>query len=65
VAQGIAFYPTRDGTVHVIELGNTPKTLAKNKFTDGGQVISTPAISDGELFLRSSKSLYCIAPVEK
>jgi hypothetical protein len=61
VAGNIAYYPTRDGTVHVLEFGESLKTLSKNKFADSGQVVSTPAISDGELFLRSSKYLYCVA----
>lgn len=61
VADGKLYYATRDGTVYVVELGDAFKLLGKNKFDDGGEVISTPAISDGEIFLRTSKSMFCIA----
>lgn len=64
VADGKVFYPARDGTVYVLELGEKFKQLAKNKFSDGGQIVSTPAISAGQIFLRSSKYLYCIAKTE-
>jgi outer membrane protein assembly factor BamB len=64
VADGKIYYATRDGTVHVIALGPTFNVLAKNKFSDSGEVVSTPAISDGEIYLRSSKFLYCIAQSE-
>ncbi len=64
VSDGKMYFPSRDGTVYVIELGEKFKLLGKNKFTDSGQVVSTPAISDGQLFLRSSKYLYCIANSE-
>lgn len=60
-ADGKMYYPTRDGTVYVIELGDSFKLLGTNKFADGGEMISTPAISDGQLFMRTSKRLYCVA----
>ena len=38
------------------------KLLAQNHFAPGsGDFSSTPAISDGQLFIRSSKFLYCVA----
>ncbi len=64
VADGKMYYPTRDGTVYVIELGEKYKLLGKNKFSDDGQVVSTPAISGGQVFLRSSTNLYCIAQAD-
>jgi outer membrane protein assembly factor BamB len=64
VADGKLYYAARDGTVFVIELGPEFKLLAKNKFTDSGEISSTPAISDGQIFVRSSKSLYCIVQAD-
>jgi hypothetical protein len=38
------------------------KLLGQNSLaSDGGEFSSTPAISDGELFIRSTKYLYCVA----
>ena len=38
------------------------KLLGQNSLaSDGGDFSSTPAISDGALFIRSSKYLYCVA----
>ena len=38
------------------------KLLGQNSLaSEGADFSSTPAISDGELFVRSSKYLYCIA----
>ena len=36
------------------------KQIAANAFTDGGDFSASPAISDGQLFIRSTKKLYCI-----
>ena len=61
VADGKMYYSTRDGTIYVIELGESFKLLGKNKFDDSGEIVSTPAISDGQVFVRTSKRLYCVA----
>ena len=50
--------------MYVIELGDTFKLLGKNKFEDSGEISSTPAISGGEVYLRTSKRLYCVAKTE-
>ena len=50
-----------NGDVLVFSLGEEPKQIASNRLGDGGQYNATPAVSNGELFLRSMKSLYCIA----
>jgi len=56
------YFVTRSGKVHVISLGDEFKELAVNQFTDGGEFNATPAISNGELFIRSTTHLYCVGP---
>jgi outer membrane protein assembly factor BamB len=62
IADGKIFYTTRSGTVYVIKSGPDFAQLAANQMTNDVEDFSaTPAVSDGELFLRSSKRLYCVA----
>ena len=60
-ADGKIFYAARNGEVFVLEAGTHFKLLATNRFADEGQVASTPAISNGELLIRSSTHLYCVS----
>ncbi|MEE8452366.1 MAG: PQQ-binding-like beta-propeller repeat protein [Thermoguttaceae bacterium] len=48
-----------DGTV-VLAAGREFKVLAKNQLGDESVFNATPLISNGQLFLRSDKALYCI-----
>jgi len=65
MADGKIYFTSRGGAVHVFEEGPEFKQLAVNKMTDEVEDFSsTPAVSDGELFLRSSKHLYCVAKLE-
>lgn len=59
-ADGKIYYVTRSGVAYVIQMGEEFKQLAANTFTDGGDFSASPAISDGQLFIRSTKKLYCI-----
>ncbi len=60
-ANGRIFYVTSDGTCHVIEGGERFKLLASNKVTEDRESFGgTPAISDGRIYLRSDRHLYCI-----
>ncbi len=60
-ADGKLYYTRRNGDVYVFALGREFKQLAINKFEGEADYSSTPAIADGQIFLRSSKKLYCIA----
>jgi hypothetical protein len=52
----------RTGTTFIIGAATTLEKLAENHLQqDPGPFNATPAVSDGELFLRSDKMLYCIA----
>ena len=67
IANGRVYYLARSGDAFVYSVGPDFKLLAQNRFaSDDGDFSSTPAISDGQLFIRSSKYLYCVAvPVQE
>ena len=71
VAHGKMYFVGRSGETYVVQLGEEFKVLAVNRVSpesDESIFNSTPAISDGDLFIRSSSTLYCIgedAPVVK
>ena len=62
VAGGGHWYQvTRRGDILVVKLGPTFELVSRNKFAaDTSDFSATPAISDGQLFVRSAKNLYCI-----
>ena len=48
--------------MYVFEAGKEFKQLAVNKLTSEAEEFSaTPAVSAGELFIRSNKHLYCVS----
>lgn len=55
------YYSTGDGNIYVFGLGDEPSQVSVNRFDDGGQYNATPAISDGAMYIRSTKSLFCVA----
>jgi hypothetical protein len=62
VAGGKIYFVTGSGETLVIKTGEKFELLARNKVTeDRENFMASPAISDGAIFLRSDKHLYCIA----
>ena len=62
LGDGKIYYVTRGGDIHVIKAGDTFEKLATNRLTSESEDFSaTPAISDGQIFFRSSKHLYCVS----
>lgn len=61
VSNGHLYQVTRRGEVLVLKLGPKFELVARNRI-DGGTAdhSATPAISNGQLFLRSAKTLFCI-----
>lgn len=55
------YYSTGSGDIYVFSLDDKPTQVAVNNFGDGGQYNATPAISDGAMYIRSTKSLFCVA----
>lgn len=65
IGDGKLFYARRSGDVFVVKLGPEFEQLSVNRFASfQGDFHATPAISDGQLFLRSSHTLYCVAGTE-
>jgi outer membrane protein assembly factor BamB len=62
LADGKIYFLTRSGEAYVYATGPEFKLLGRNRFApDGGDFSATPAIGNGELFIRSSKYLYCVS----
>jgi outer membrane protein assembly factor BamB len=61
VADGKLYYLTRSGEMIVIKLSDKFEQLASNRFADDtGDYSATPAVVDGQLFIRSSANLFCV-----
>lgn len=58
-AAGRIYLPGREGTTAVIKAGKAYEVLATNALDDGFD--ASPALVDGEMFLRGHKYLYAIA----
>ena len=59
---GIVYAQTRSSGLFVIEPSDDIKIVAQNKFAQDDSVFNaTPAVDNGQLFLRSDKYLYCVA----
>ncbi len=57
-ADGKIYLSSEDGAVFVIKAGEKFEVLAKNEM--GEVLMATPAISDGMIFVRGLKTLFCI-----
>ena len=56
---GKIYLVNEEGTTTVFRAGDAPKVLAENRL--GEEILATPAIAGGALFLRSDKHLFCVA----
>jgi outer membrane protein assembly factor BamB len=60
-ANGHLYQITRRGETLVVKLGDKFELVARNRFaSDTSDFSATPAISGGQLFLRSARNLYCV-----
>jgi outer membrane protein assembly factor BamB len=59
IADGKLYVAKEEGDTSVVELGDQPKILANNDLKE--PLLATPAISNGAIYLRTEKHLYCIA----
>ena len=57
-AGGLVYFLADDGTMTVVRPGEKLDVVAKNQL--GEFCFASPAISQGQIFLRSEKSLFCI-----
>ena len=61
MADGKIYYTARNGETFVVQVGDKFEQLASNFVTSEREDFSaTPAVSEGNLFIRSSKHLYCV-----
>lgn len=58
IADGKVYVISEDGVATVFEAGPVFKLLAENDL--GEYTLSSPAMSDGQIFLRTTNHLYCI-----
>jgi outer membrane protein assembly factor BamB len=59
-ADGKIYASTRRQGIYVLAAGEKFDQLAHNELDDKTEFVATPAIADGQLFLRSNAYLYCI-----
>jgi outer membrane protein assembly factor BamB len=60
-ADGKIYFVTRNGDIHVLKLGDKFESLAVNRLTSESEDFSaTPAIAGNQIFIRSSKHMYCV-----
>jgi hypothetical protein len=60
VADGKLYYVTRQGGTFVLAAGTKFDQLARNELGDDSVFNATPAVSKGQLLIRSDRFLYCI-----
>ena len=60
LADGHLYFFDDDGTTHVLKANAEFTVLHKNKLAD--ECYASPAISQGQLFIRGLHNLYCIGP---
>jgi outer membrane protein assembly factor BamB len=58
LADGKLYITNEDGLVTVVKAGPEFEILAENDMKD--YTLSSPAVSDGQLFIRTAGYLYCI-----
>jgi outer membrane protein assembly factor BamB len=58
LADGKIYVTNEDGLTSVVKAGPSFEVLAENDFDD--YTLSSPAISDGQIFIRTTKFLYCV-----
>jgi outer membrane protein assembly factor BamB len=58
LADGKIYITNEDGLTSVVKAGPAFELLAQNDFDD--YTLSSPAISEGQIFIRTAKFLYCI-----
>ncbi len=62
IADGLVYMPNDEGVITVIKPGPVFETIAKNSI--GEKMYASPAISNGKIFLRGEKHLYCIGELD-
>ncbi|MEX2214368.1 MAG: PQQ-binding-like beta-propeller repeat protein [Phycisphaeraceae bacterium] len=61
LANGLLYYPTREGRTYVIAARPEFELVATNELERRGTFNGCPAVVDGKLLIRSDKFLYCMS----
>jgi hypothetical protein len=61
-AGGLVYFLNDDGVANVVKAGPQFELVSRNEL--GEATYASPAISQGQIFLRSFKNLYCIGPAK-
>ncbi len=61
LANGLVYMPNDNGVITVIKPGPTFEPIAKNPI--GEKMNASPAISNGKIYLRGNKHLFCIGKI--
>lgn len=62
-AAGLVYFLNDEGVMNVVKPGEAFQRVAKNEL--GERTFASPAISNGRLFLRGEKSLWCISHAQR
>jgi outer membrane protein assembly factor BamB len=57
-ANGYVYFPADDGTTFVLKASNQFEVVHKNALKE--ECFASPALSEGQIFIRGVKHLYCI-----
>jgi outer membrane protein assembly factor BamB len=57
-ADGLLYVPADDGTTYVIKAGPQFEVVSRNEL--GEECYASPAVSRGQIFMRTLHHLYCI-----
>lgn len=58
IAEGKLWVLAKNGTMHILRAGETYEAIANPLLGEGS--VCTPAFSDGRIFIRGDRNLYCI-----
>ena len=58
--RGKVLFLSHDGTMYVVEPGPSFEFLHTNKLGYGDEFRASPAVADGQVFIRSTRKLYCL-----
>ncbi len=59
LVEGNLYFPSDEGIVYVVKAGPKFELIAKNKM--GNTCYASPAVSQGEMFIRTLDKLYCVS----
>ena len=62
-AAGLVYFLNDDGVMSVVRPGPEFQRVARNEL--GEKTFASPAISQGQIFLRGNKSLFCIGAPQR